>query len=164
MNNHRKGLVVVILIINFVIVPTCYAQEAPLSGLKKIEVFHTSESIPLQLETLKSTNIELLYYNLDAHTDLEKELSIGLPANDEAKALAMVKERLKRAKAQGRFDTLFHAAVLSKRYGLRKYPALVFNEGESVIYGVVNISRGVSLWQAAMGIDIEGLNREGSAQ
>ncbi len=121
----------------------------------KIEIFHTNETSPTQVASLEKAGVVMVLYNMDAHTNLEKALSEGLPVDNMALAEQQVRERVKAAQAEGKFDTLFHGAVLGRRYDLKKVPALVFDDGASVIYGMTDMLDALTLWQSAQAAEEE---------
>ena len=120
----------------------CTAEEYP----SKIEVFHNNQTDVVGLEPLKNKNINIQIYNLDAHQNIEQQLEKGLPLNIE-KARLIVAKRAKEMEKAGAFEGIFSGPILAARYDLTKLPAVVFNKGTSVIYGVSDIEQAYLLWQ-----------------
>ena len=111
---------------------TCFASK-PI----KMELFTNAYYGVTQQSVAKHRNIALNVYDLDAPMRLEQALSIGMPKNpDEAKKLINAKikntspDELKKA---------WQGIVMAAQYKLTKFPAIVVNNGEAVLYGVTNI-------------------------
>jgi integrating conjugative element protein (TIGR03757 family) len=101
-----------------------------------------SNTDPLENEQLADDyDIQLTAYNIDAHRNLEKELSANLPSNL-AEAERIANERLKRMDGQ-RLQDAFKGVALTIQWDLQKVPALVFGDGEAVIYGVADLEEGL---------------------
>lgn len=75
-------------------------------------------------------------YDLDAPGDIENELSVGLPY-DEEKATVIARERfMSGGQALGlRIANSFRGALQARTYQLTAYPAIVFDHGAAVVYG-----------------------------
>ncbi len=88
--------------------------------------------------------VQLAVYNLDAHRDLEKRLSENLPS-DLAEAERIANERLKALDGRT-VQEAFRGVALAIQWDLRKAPAIVFGNGEQVIYGVTNLEEALKRW------------------
>ncbi len=83
-------------------------------------------------------------YDLSAPKRLLDAMGLGLPKNPEqAKAIAA-----------GRFNAgkpglaaAFGGHALAVQYGIAKIPAIVFNRGEAVAYGLTDVARAASLYR-----------------
>lgn len=85
-----------------------------------------------------SPDIKIL--NLDAVSDLEKRLAKDLPVN-EAKAREVLDQRFKligKNQLQKDFSNAYQALVLSAKYGIDRYPAVIFDY-QTIVYGVTDI-------------------------
>lgn len=107
----------------------------------KVEVFSNSA---IYLTNTRDARV----YLLDALEVLNRELSVGLPAN-EREAQAIVRRRLQgmgTAKLAERTRTGAEGIVQAARYGVDRVPAVVVN-GEAVIYGVTDIDAARGIYQ-----------------
>jgi len=41
----------------------------------------------------------------------------------------------------------------AKQWGIQRYPAVVFGDGDSVVYGVTDLQEAIERWQAQGGAD-----------
>ena len=126
-----------------------FFHTLPASAEPTIEVF-TNEHYPVAgAESLRGRGIAVELYDLDAPKRWAAKMSQGLPGRrEQAKAivdsrfaqigLEQVKENLKAA---------YQGLVKASGYGLQRYPAIVFDHGKSVVYGVQDLSRALSIYQ-----------------
>ena len=107
--------------------------------------FLTTNQYPIKNEAEAQRNgFELRVYNLDAHLNLEKKLSVGLPQNIE-EAERMANERLEKLDWQ-ELQSAFQGMALASNWDIRKAPAFVFNEGQYVVYGVTDAGEALKRW------------------
>lgn len=123
-----------ILISIIALVSTNAIAESPL----KIHVFHDSNSTITHTQTLKG-NAVVSVYDLSEATRLEDEISFNL-SSDPEKAQQQAMARLKKGgKAlENRIIQSHMPAMKALELGLKKLPAIVFND-EAVIYGETNV-------------------------
>ena len=86
-------------------------------------------------------------HHIDALHRLEQELSHGLPT-DEAQAKSMA---LRRVQAMGaafneRTSQAMLGIELAYRYRIDRVPAIVFDQGSHVVYGVTDVDRAIALY------------------
>lgn len=124
-----------------------------------VEVFYTNEHVVSDVQEYRSSQQFLVVdYNLDRPRNLEKQLesAIKVDGKDASslstqkeidKAKTMLRSHIGRMKASGEFDDIWTGIIKAKKYGLEKYPAIVFNSGESVIYGVTSIKKALHIAQ-----------------
>ena len=116
-----------------------------------MDIFTTAE-FPIQrigfiADTPRARVTKLNVYRVDGLEELEQFLSVDLP-NDPERAQAIALERMQsdgariRQLARKGADAL----ELAIRYGIDRYPAMVFNDGESVIYGITNVEEAVAIY------------------
>lgn len=102
------------------------------------EIF-TSRALPVAgIDDLRRLlgvdHVEL--YDLDAPGDIEKQLSIDLPYNEEKAAIIARERFMSGGQALGlRIAKSFHGALRARTYQLTAYPAIVFDHGAAVVYG-----------------------------
>ncbi|MDX1252285.1 MAG: TIGR03757 family integrating conjugative element protein [Gammaproteobacteria bacterium] len=129
----------------------------PASGLadravpQKMEVF-TNSALPvtgLEQTARLITGERLKIFDLDAVAALEHEISVGLPANQtEAKRMAEQRFGTLGPDLAVRFARAYQGVIQAKRYGLTMYPAVVFDGGQSVVYGETDLTAALEQYQA----------------
>lgn len=124
--------------------PLAGAVEA--TGNQPLVIFFgTNQFQAVNTEAAEVFGVQLKQYNLDAHRNLEKQLSEGLP-QDRVEA-----ERLANARLQALDLKLvqqsFQGIALALQWDVRKAPAFVFNEGSQVIYGMTDLAEALKRWQ-----------------
>lgn len=91
--------------------------------------------------------INLLIINLDDHQKLERELALNLPLNDSDRAVAIATQRVA-AVPQSHWDRLFVGQMKARQWGINRYPAVVFGDGDHVVYGVTDLQEAIERWRA----------------
>ncbi len=110
----------------------------------------TSDSFPITAtQDLKKQGISINIYNLDDGKRLVAQIGANLP-NNQNDAKNVLLQRFKKMgdkQVKAQFIQAYQAVTLSTQYGLSRYPAVVFNHGESVIYGETNLAQAIRLYQ-----------------
>ncbi len=123
---------------------TIYAVELPF-----IEVI-TSDLYPVTgIKALQQQGLSVKVYNLDDSKRLVEEIGKHLPNNQNA-AKNVLQQRFKKMgdkQVKAQFIRAYQAVTLSTQYALTGYPAVVFNHGQSVIYGVTDLNQAVYLYR-----------------
>lgn len=93
--------------------------------------------------------VTIRYFTIDAQARLDKSLSKDLPANPEqARAIALQRiQALDRSKLEKELAESVQGLLLAQRYGITHYPAIVFDDGKSVVYGVTDLREALRLYQ-----------------
>lgn len=129
---------------------TVMAAETPVPP-RLMEVF-TSAAYPITNEgfisgTRRRDTTTLVIHAVDGLEVIAAALSAGLPATAaDARAQALARMRQGGLALRRRVGRAVEALEAAARYGLAKYPAIVFDEGESVIYGVTDIAEAYSIY------------------
>lgn len=132
---------------------TSFAAQAP----SQIDVFtdaaHPIENVAAVKQALggKAT---VRTFHIDAQARLNETLSKDLPADrDKAKAIALERiQALDHTRLGQELAESFDALMLAQRYGIDRYPAIVFDGGKRVVYGVVDLREALRLYrQSATG-------------
>lgn len=114
-----------------------------------IEVI-TSDAYPVSgIPSVQRMGFSVDVYNLDDGNRLVTQIGANLPNNQEA-AKNTLQQRFKKmgdVAVKQQFMQAYQAVTLSTQYGLSRYPAVVFNHGESVIYGVTDLNQVVKLYR-----------------
>ena len=105
----------------------------------------TNEYPAINVESAEAFGVQLQQYNLDAHRNLEKKLSEGLPT-DLVEAERIANERLM-ALPGLEVQAAFQGIALATQWDIRKAPAYVFDDGRAVIYGVTDLAVALKRWQ-----------------
>lgn len=117
---------------------------------QQIEVF-TDCTRPVRIlatlrQDLQRHGVDLQLFELDAPAELAARLSAGLPV-DPAKAQQMARQRLQ-ALGKERLDAQIREAygglLQAVAYELDRYPAIVFDEGRGVVYGVTDLTQALA--------------------
>lgn len=89
------------------------------------------------------------YFAIDAQTQLDETLSKDLsPDPEQARMIALQRiQALDRSNLARKLSTSFEGLLLAQRYGIGRYPAVVFDEGERVVYGVTDLQEAVRRYQ-----------------
>ena len=89
------------------------------------------------------------YFEIDAQARLDEALSKNLPPNPEqARATALQRiQALDRTKLEEELSESLDGLLLAQRYGIDRYPAIVFDEGKIVVYGVTDLREAVNLYR-----------------
>jgi len=111
-------------------------------GPHEIKIF-TDKNFPITgIEALRESGVQITVYDLGAPKRVARALGAGLPGNPEqaqtamrAKVNAMGMDEIKR-----RFKSAYAGLVQALNYRIERYPAVVFDRGDAVIYGVTDLS------------------------
>lgn len=110
---------------------------------ESIEVFTTSDHA---VHGAQRSHARL--YLLDGLNALERSLSQDLPSEPEkAKAIALQRLSVLEDALQIEVEKAVEGLSLATSYGLRKLPAIVFDGGKSVVYGVDRLDRAIAIYQ-----------------
>lgn len=109
---------------------------------------HPVENIATVQKQLRN-GASIHYFTIDAQVRLDEKLSQDLPADPEqARAIALKRiQALDRPGLARQLSESFEGLLLAQRYGIDRYPAVVFDEGKSVVYGVTDLQEAVRLYQ-----------------
>jgi integrating conjugative element protein (TIGR03757 family) len=117
----------------------------------RIEIFTTSaQPIANVAEVQKALGADtaIRYFTLDRQARLDEALSQDLPADPEkARAVALKRiHMLDIAQIKRELSESFEGLVLARRYGLDRYPAVVFDGGRRVVCGVTDLQEALRLY------------------
>ena len=112
------------------------------SGSVEIEIF-TDENFPLTgIEALRKSGVQITVYDLGAPKRVARALGAGLPGDSEQAQTAMMAkvDAMGRDEIKRRFQAAYIGLVQALNYRIERYPAIVFDRGDTVIYGVTDLS------------------------
>lgn len=113
----------------------------PLYAEVLMEVITTS-AYPVHGQALLPRDVRVKVYDLDAPSRWLEALNRSLPA-DPAVAAALARQRLEQREGERASRELLAAHTALARalaYGLDRYPAIVFDQGTAVVYGVTDLT------------------------
>lgn len=114
-----------------------------------IEVI-TSDAYPVSgIKSVQRQGFLVNVYNLDDGKRLVAEIGKHLPKNQDAAKKTLEKRfnKMGDEAVKQQFMQAYHGVILSTQYGLTRYPAVVFERGQSVIYGMTNLNQAVKLYR-----------------
>jgi len=117
-----------------------------------IEIF-VDDANPIQrVKNGAGRDIEFVIYDLSAPERFEKELSRGVSGSlDQVKRKVLKKiQGLSTSYMEEHVMTPYKGLLKAMEYELIKLPAIVFNNGESVIYGVRSIKKAIQIRARSM--------------
>ena len=120
------------------------AEEQPFIEVISSDLFPVSD-----IQVLQRQGYSINVYNLDNGKRLVAQIGANLPHNQEAakNALQQRFKKMGEEQVKAQFIQAYQAVTISTQYGLTRYPAVVFNHGESVIYGETNLVQALRLYQ-----------------
>ena len=110
----------------------------------------TSDAYPVSgIKSVQRQGFLVNVYNLDDGKHLVADLGKHLPNNQNAAKKALEKRfnKMGDVAVKQQFMQAYHGVILGTQYGLTRYPAVVFKQGQSVIYGVTNLNQAVNLYR-----------------
>lgn len=110
--------------------------------LPRIELIVSDAEGVVGQEALKQQGFDVKIYNLDAPKRLLERIAQHLPPNQQA-ATSTLSQR----GVQQQFEAAYQGLSVAARYGVNHYPAIIFNQGEAVIYGVTDLPRALNLYR-----------------
>ena len=138
----RSATLRCLLLITLIASPTAFAASER-SEPRSIEIFITSEM------AISGSQASATVYELDGLAALDRELSEGL-SGDPAKAQRQALERINAlgGGVRSRAEQAIGGLVLAQEYGITKLPAVVFDEGISVVYGTTDVGQAIEIYRA----------------
>ena len=120
-----------------------------------VEVFVSAEDefeVPRQWSALEGRDYRLVVFEVDGFETIERELSQGLPADAE-RAQAIVEARLAAGGGalQQRMQRTGVGLERALQMKINEYPAIVFGEGEAVVYGETDLLAAVRAFEQSRG-------------
>ena len=120
----------------------------PCMALESVDVFTDSTVFPVAAGNISTASIgtTVEIHDLSARQRLLDEISQGLPS-DPALAKALATARLGNGGFRQRLVAAEADAALAARYGIVKLPAIVFDRGAAVAYGLADVGQAVELYR-----------------
>lgn len=89
--------------------------------------------------------IDAAVYDIDRQTQAERDLTRNLP-KDPRSIAAEMRKRLARISRED-LQKIWGPRILAWKYGIRKVPAVIFDDGAAVVYGVTDINEAIRRWK-----------------
>jgi integrating conjugative element protein (TIGR03757 family) len=89
-------------------------------------------------------------YLIDGGRDFEQKISIGLSSNKN-KAEKQIKQRFEKNKNNwvAEAKTSWQGAINAQALNIEKVPAITFDKGKTIIYGVLNLAKALTIYKRA---------------
>lgn len=148
MNLWMCCLRVPVLLLGTLTDPTWADQAAGAQEPRLIEVI-TDRAHPVTGVESRSDRLNVQVFDLDAPARLEAQLSEGLP-NDPTTAARLARQRLEhlgRQRLATQFASAYAGLLKALAYGIERYPAVVFDGGDSVVYGVTDLDQALGYYR-----------------
>ena len=140
------------LLLIAVLFPALLQAAAPGASMPSSIEVYTNSRYPIS--GTGSASVPVQIYDLDAPDRLEDALSADLPLNPEqAKTIVLKRLNDLGAELADMVDQAYEGVTKAMSYELTKIPAIVFDDGVSVIYGISDINEAIKhyqLWQQEM--------------
>ncbi len=114
-----------------------------------LEVITDQPNLIRDAAQLRRQGIKVSVYDLTAGDRMADAMSNGLIGPDN-NALKQVQQRIAaigRKQFEAQLKQAFQAIIQSVAYELDRHPAVVFNQGEAVVYGVTDLQTAVDYYQ-----------------
>ena len=124
------------------------ASQNP-NEISYIEVI-ISDAYPISgLNLIQKKGIVVRLYNLDDGKRMVSQLEANLPKSEQAakKAMALRIKKMGGHVLKKKFSDAFQAIIIGTQYGLTRHPAVIFNHGQAVVYGVTDLTRALTLYR-----------------
>ncbi len=138
----KKVIITLFLLFGTTQATQANANEAWIFGTKK-QVFTQAHKI--------ENSWDIKYYLIDGGIGFEAKISQGLSAN-ENKAMQQVKQRFAKYKSQwvSSAKRAWQGAINAQSLNIEKVPAITFDKGKTVIYGVTDLSAALRIYKGAI--------------
>jgi len=122
--------------------PTAFAASE-VSEPRSIEIFITSKM------DVQDSQANVTVHELDGLAALDRELSEGL-SGDPVTAQRQALERINALgdRVRSKAEHAIGGLVLAQEYGITKLPAVVFDGGISVVYGMTDVDQAIEIYRA----------------
>jgi integrating conjugative element protein (TIGR03757 family) len=134
-----KKMTVILFFLGVIQVQVVMAQE--------VWVFGTKAQVFTQAYKIKNA-WTIKHYLIDSGRGFEAKISKGLSANKQ-KAMQQIKQRFAKHKTQWVSDAkrAWQGAINAQSLNIEKVPAITFDKGKTLIYGVTNLSEALKIYK-----------------
>lgn len=119
--------------------------SVPVAASNEVWLFGTQEQKFSHKQRL-ANSWEIKHYLIDGGVDFENHLSHGLSSNPTV-AMKQMKARFKKNKTlwEKQAKQFWQGAVNAQSLNIEKFPAITFDKGKTVIYGVTNLIKALKI-------------------
>jgi len=116
-----------------------------------VEAFYDRETRLINVHLAERVS-SLKTYDLSAPDQFKKKLSKGL-SSDPTIAQRQAKERIEAlgGELQSHLITAYEGSLKAMQYKINKLPAVVFNNGQQVIYGESDVNKAINIYHEKVG-------------
>lgn len=117
----------------------------------KVEAFYDHETRLKNVERAERI-AQVTTYDLSAPDQLEEQISEGL-SSDPAEAKKQARARIENGgrELQQKLTTAYQGSLKAMQYDIQKLPAVIFNDGQYVIYGESDVHRAINIFNDKRG-------------
>jgi integrating conjugative element protein (TIGR03757 family) len=113
-----------------------------------VDVFDVSSGEVVGMPELFARGARVTLHRIDTVDRIEQRIGDGLPADEVAAQKALARWLRESGEVERRALVRGWAALLVlDRYEIARVPAVVFNDGEAVVYGVRDLGEAVARWR-----------------
>jgi len=121
-----------------------------LAGDFRVDVIHSDQYMITGVQDVIMSGVDVKLFNLDDPRRLIGSFQKNLSQNaslKQNKAIIMDRfNRMDKNELKQKFMQAYQGASLSMKQGVSRFPAIVFNNGQSVIYGVTHLPTAVDIY------------------
>lgn len=122
-------------IIDLIMSHTASAQQLSSSLLDRIEIFTSdTQAVYINTKLRKQHSLKIYYYIVDLH-NLSQLVYLFDRLNNVDIKNALLMQQVDRRHLRNLWFSLFNSILIAKKYGLKKYPAIVINS-RYILYGI----------------------------
>ena len=120
------------------------SMQASESKPPRVEVFTLSDRPVRGVDALERRGITVDVYVVDAVEQMNRTLSAGLPTNVR-QATSMASHRIQQQSADlsRRYQQAARGLLRAQRLGVQRVPAVVFDDGQTIVLGVTDLEVGI---------------------
>ena len=134
----------------FFILTLLISSSASAASDFRIDVIHNDQYMVTGVQDLILSGVDVNVFNLDDPERLIGGFKKSLSQNaslEQNKAIIMQRfNRMDKSKLKQQFIAAYQGASLSMQHGVSRFPAILFNHGQSVIYGVTHLPTAVDIY------------------
>jgi integrating conjugative element protein (TIGR03757 family) len=136
-----------LMVAAWLVIPSLSLQASE-RKLPRVEVFTLSDRPVRGVEALERQDITVDVYVVDAVEHINRTLSTGLPV-DAPQAIAIASRRIQQQTADlaRRYHQAARGLLRAQRLGVQRVPAVVFDDGQTVVLGVTDLEAALSIAQ-----------------
>lgn len=148
MNDCHQSMIFVLILfgVSLIFATTAHADSTLPSH---IEVIYDHQNTLTGIKNLQNQGIPISLYHLNAPDALLNALGKQLPRQiDQAKHKLLARfQKIGHERLKIQFMDAYQGVIKATQYGLNRYPAIVFDQGKAVVYGVTDLQKALAQYQ-----------------